>query len=267
MPTSSSWTDEAAVYIAALVAVITFVYVILTHQLARSARRQLSSQMMPPLLIQVHQQPESAIEIRLANHGTVGAFDVQIIILGGINGSRFPVEKFIATQLKSNPKPESFSPDKEGWYWLRDKLNYGNVPPQAQVCAQLNFPPALVENGISVWLQYRTAIGEVFGQLFYFYPVQGRTRYAGETSAGVPLRQRRLFSVPYFTRFWLLNLPKSLRYKMLEKYSKTSLLPKRAPRYLGAFRRELRDSSVSVGFLEMDTRHEWDDRGEWSLLK
>lgn len=259
------WTDVAAVYIAALVAAITLVYAILTYKLAQSARRQLSSQMMPPLRIQIEANPEQGMTVVLANHGVVSAYLTQVIFLGPIDDEVMSYDLFVADMLRGDNRFDSFRVDDEGLYFLRDKLLYDHIPPQTQVTSHLSFPTELVTNGVTVWLQYTSTVGEVFGQKIYFFPVAGRNRYSAEANPATPIRQRRFFEVPDANQ-------NKLR-RLWNRFTKTFDLPeistvsRRAPRYLGHFRKELCDHSVSVGYLQANPTIEWVDRGDWSLVR
>lgn len=259
------WTDVAAVYIAAIVAVITLVYVILTYKLAEAARRQLSSQMMPPLRVQIQDDPEKGLTLILANHGVVSAYLTQVIVLGPIDDADMPFDDFKALMLKDNADLGNFSLDGEGWYFLRDKLLYDHIPPQTQVTSSLIFPTDLVTNGVTVWLQYTSTVGEVFGQKLFLFPVSGRNRYSAEANPAIPIRQHQFHDVPYsyqsrFQRIWN-RISKSTGKLVI------STVSRRAPRYLGLFRNELNEHSISVGLLRTAAPIEWADRGDWTLVR
>jgi hypothetical protein len=199
--------------------------------------------------------------LELVNNTNLPAFDLDIIIISVFFDEEVPFGKFVKKHLTKGLKYK-ITTDKEGFYYLYDRLYYQIAPVNKRLIAQIstvNDPSQFF-----VMVQYRDIFGINYAQEYWFtksFRQFGRSGYL-KLSNLQPIPIRRSPRVDF-----------KLDRKMLEKEAATNTYEgielitenkQRFPRFLLEVRRMLKHS-VSSGHIRSQV-NDVEDRGTWTSL-
>ncbi len=166
-----------------VLAILTGVYVWLTHRLVRQAtianqqtqeafRRQFQLATYPHLTCSVQRGREGKTEIVLRNSGSLPAVDTDILLLATYYREPLDASAFIQQFVKSDSEYKKRLFDGEdGMYSVYNHIAYSEVPQGKQVTFNVQAP--VLPDLIYVLLQFRDITGVNYARTYWFFGKEG----------------------------------------------------------------------------------------------
>lgn len=153
-----------------ILAILTGIYVLLTHKLLRENRQANEQQSriltLPHLCCNVNEKKDKLM-LTIRNIGNVPACDIDILAVAVYFEENIDIPTFMADYVRTKYRNYALRTDKEGKYGVYDHMVYAFFPFKKKIVTELSFP-VCPEQTLTL-LQYRSVLGVNYSSVYWFY--------------------------------------------------------------------------------------------------